>query len=137
MKVYWESGGIAPHILDLDTRWGWVVGFMLQLLYHQGKSPQYTFDRRLWRPQSQPQHDGEEKNSQPLPGPEPLIIQPIAQCYTPELSQLLIILRNSMILWILMSLTKNEGPPLDPIVSYLNPVQTDTAQFQLNPSSVS
>jgi len=36
-----------------------------------------------------------------------------------------------------MSLTKNEGPPLDPIVSYLNPVQTDTAQFQLNPSSVS
>jgi hypothetical protein len=21
MKVYWESGGIAPSILDLSTRW--------------------------------------------------------------------------------------------------------------------
>jgi hypothetical protein len=21
MKVYWRSGGIAPHILDLGTRW--------------------------------------------------------------------------------------------------------------------
>jgi hypothetical protein len=21
MKTYWESGGIAPHILDLGTRW--------------------------------------------------------------------------------------------------------------------
>jgi len=25
MKVYWESGGIAPSILDLSTRWRWVV----------------------------------------------------------------------------------------------------------------
>jgi len=21
MKTYWESGGIAPHIIDLGTRW--------------------------------------------------------------------------------------------------------------------
>jgi hypothetical protein len=32
---------------------------------------------------------GEEKNSQPLPGLEPPIIQPIAQRYTTELSGLL------------------------------------------------
>jgi hypothetical protein len=23
MKTYWESGGIAPRILDLGTRWEW------------------------------------------------------------------------------------------------------------------
>jgi len=23
MKVYWESGGRAPRILDLGTRWRW------------------------------------------------------------------------------------------------------------------
>jgi hypothetical protein len=42
-------------------------------------------DRRLSRPQSQSACSGEEKNSQPLPGLEPLIIQPIAQQYTTEL----------------------------------------------------
>jgi hypothetical protein len=44
---------------------------------------------RLGGPQSQSGHDGEEKNSQPLPVFEPLIIQPIAQHYTTELSRLL------------------------------------------------
>jgi hypothetical protein len=34
-------------------------------------------------------HDGEEKNSQPLPGLEPPVIQPVAQCYTTDLSWLL------------------------------------------------
>jgi hypothetical protein len=27
MKTYWGSGGIAPRILDLGTRWRWVVSF--------------------------------------------------------------------------------------------------------------
>jgi hypothetical protein len=31
--------------------------------------------------QSRSEHDGEEKNSQPLPGIEPSIIQPVAQRY--------------------------------------------------------
>jgi hypothetical protein len=35
-------------------------------------------DRRLGGPQNQYGHGGEEKNSQPLPGLEPPIIQPIA-----------------------------------------------------------
>jgi len=28
MKMYWKTGNIAPHILILGTRWGWVVSFM-------------------------------------------------------------------------------------------------------------
>jgi len=35
-----------------------------------------------------PRHGGEEENSQPLLGLKSLIIQPAAQCYTAELSQL-------------------------------------------------
>jgi len=34
------------------------------------ENPQYPLDRRLSGPQSQPEHDSEEKNSQPLPGME-------------------------------------------------------------------
>jgi hypothetical protein len=33
IKVYWESGGIEPHILDLGTRWRWVVSFTPWPLY--------------------------------------------------------------------------------------------------------
>jgi hypothetical protein len=66
-----------------------VVSFMPQPLYPQGKSPWYPMDRRLGGPHSWSGHSGEEKNSQPLLGHEPLIIQPIAKCCTTELSQLL------------------------------------------------
>jgi hypothetical protein len=41
-------------------------------------------DRRLGGPQSQSGRGGEEKNSQPLPGLEPLIMQLVAQSYTTE-----------------------------------------------------
>jgi hypothetical protein len=92
LKAYWGSGGIAPCILDLRTRWKWVVSFTPQLLYPQGKCPRYPLDRRLGGPQSQSGCGGKEKISQPLPGLEPPIIQPIAQCYTTELSQLLTVI---------------------------------------------
>jgi hypothetical protein len=46
-------------------------------------------DRRKSGSQSRSGHGGEEKNSQPLPGLEPPIIQPVAQRYTVELSRLL------------------------------------------------
>jgi hypothetical protein len=46
-----------------------------------GKEPLYPLDRRLGI--------GEEKNSHPLSGLKPPVIQPIAQCYTTELSWLL------------------------------------------------
>jgi hypothetical protein len=45
-------------------------------------------DRRLSGLQSR--SGGEEKNSQPLPGLEPPIIQPVVQGYITELSRLLI-----------------------------------------------
>jgi hypothetical protein len=86
------SGGIAPHIIDLSTRWRCVVSFMPWPLHPQGKSPWYPLDRRLCGPQNR-SGNGEEKNSQPLPGLRPLIIQSIAQHYTTELSWLPIIWR--------------------------------------------
>jgi len=65
---------------------------MPQLLYPQGKSPWYPLDRRLGEPQSQSRCSGEEKNSQPLPALKALIIQPVAQHYTTELSQFIFVL---------------------------------------------
>jgi len=35
----WGSGGITPRILNLGTRWSWVVRFTSRPLYHRGKSP--------------------------------------------------------------------------------------------------
>jgi hypothetical protein len=53
--------------------------------FPQGKIPWYTLDRRLGEPQSRSELGGEEKNSQPLPGLEPPIIQPVAQRCTTAL----------------------------------------------------
>jgi hypothetical protein len=44
-------------------------------------------DRRLGGPQGRCVRDDEEKNSQPLPGLEHPIIQPVAQRYITELSR--------------------------------------------------
>jgi hypothetical protein len=65
------SGGIALCILDLGTKWRLVVSAMPQPLYPQGMSPWYPLDKRLSGSQSQSGCSGEEKNSQPLPGPKP------------------------------------------------------------------
>jgi hypothetical protein len=47
MKKYLGSGGVAPRILELGTRWRWVVSFTPQPLYPQGKNPWYPLYRRL------------------------------------------------------------------------------------------
>jgi hypothetical protein len=60
MKTYCGSGGIVPQILDLGTRWRWVVSFMPRPLYPRGKSPWYPLDRRLGGPQSRSGRDGEK-----------------------------------------------------------------------------
>jgi hypothetical protein len=39
------SGGVAPHILNLGTRWRWVVSFTPRLLYPQRKSPWCPLDK--------------------------------------------------------------------------------------------
>jgi len=56
-----------------------VVSFTPWPLYPHVKSPWYPLDRRLGGPQSRSGRGGEEKNSQPLPGLEPPIIQPVAE----------------------------------------------------------
>jgi hypothetical protein len=48
----WESGCIDPGILDLGTRWRWLVSFLPRPLYPRGKSPRYQLDRRLGGPKS-------------------------------------------------------------------------------------
>jgi hypothetical protein len=53
MEVCCGSGGITPRILDLGTRWRWVVSFTPRPLYPQGKNPWYPLDRRLGGPRSQ------------------------------------------------------------------------------------
>jgi hypothetical protein len=70
-KTYWKSGGIAPLILILGTRWRWVVSFTPRPLHPQEKRPWYPLDRRPGGSQSRSESGGEEKNSQPLPGLEP------------------------------------------------------------------
>jgi hypothetical protein len=52
------------------------------------KNTRCSLDRRLGGPQSRPER-GVEKNSQPLPGLELTIIQPVAQRHTTELSRIL------------------------------------------------
>jgi hypothetical protein len=54
------------------------------------KDPTYLMNRWMGGPQSRSRRGGEEKNSQPLPGLEPPIIQPVAQRYTTELSRFLV-----------------------------------------------
>jgi hypothetical protein len=69
-KTHW-GGGIASRILDLSTRWRWVVRSMPRPLYPQAKNPWYTLDMKLGGPQSLSGRGGEEKNSQPPLGIEP------------------------------------------------------------------
>jgi hypothetical protein len=61
MRTYWGNGGIAP-LIDLGTRWKWVVGFTPRSHYPQGKRPLYPLDRRLGGPQSRSGRGGAEKN---------------------------------------------------------------------------
>jgi hypothetical protein len=56
MKAYWGVQVQLPRIIDLGTRWKWVVSFTPRPLYPQGKRPWYTLDRRLGGPQSRLGH---------------------------------------------------------------------------------
>jgi hypothetical protein len=85
IKACWGSGGIAPRILDLGTRWRLVVSFTPRPIYPQGN----PLDRRLSGSQSWFWRGGEYKISQSLPGLEPPIIKPVAQRCTTELCRLL------------------------------------------------
>jgi hypothetical protein len=64
------------------------VNFTPRPLYPPGKEPlvSYPLDKRLGGPQNRSGHGAEEKNSEPLAGFKPLIIQPVAQRYTTEIT---------------------------------------------------
>jgi hypothetical protein len=49
-----------------------MVRFMAPSLYSQGNGPRYPLNRRLGGPQNRSGLGGEEKNSQTLPGLEPV-----------------------------------------------------------------
>jgi hypothetical protein len=65
MKTYgkWRYSSI---ILNLGTRWRWVVSLTPLPLYPRGWGPRYSLDRRLDEPQSWSGLYGEEKNILPL-----------------------------------------------------------------------
>jgi len=44
------NGGIAPRILNLDTRWRWVAGFTSRKFYFRRDSLRYVWDGRLGGP---------------------------------------------------------------------------------------
>jgi hypothetical protein len=67
MKTYWGSEGIAPSILNLNTRWRWVVSFTPRPLYLRGKSTRYPLVRRLGGSQSRSGRGGEEEKSNNCP----------------------------------------------------------------------
>jgi hypothetical protein len=76
MKAYWGSGSIAPRILDLGTRWRWVVSFTY-------RNPRYPPDRRLGGPQSRSECGVRKIFSLSLESnPDHVIVQPVASRYT-------------------------------------------------------
>jgi hypothetical protein len=58
-------------ILDIGTRWRWVVSSTPGPLYPREKSPRYELDRRLFGPQILSRRCGIDKNLLPMPGIEP------------------------------------------------------------------
>jgi hypothetical protein len=88
MKTYgkWSCGST---ILDLGTKWRWVVSFTPRPLYSLGKSPRYPLDKRLGGPQNLCECCGEEKNCAPA-GIRTPAVQPVAS--PTELSRLRVIL---------------------------------------------
>jgi len=61
MKTYLGSGGTAPRIINLGTRWRCVVSFTPRPLYPRRKNPRYTLYGKLGRPQRQSGNTGISK----------------------------------------------------------------------------
>jgi len=47
MKTYLGSGGIVPPIIDLSTRWKWMVSFKLRPLHPHGESPWWPYVHKI------------------------------------------------------------------------------------------
>jgi len=59
----WVNRGMAPCVLNLGTRWKWVVSFTPRPLYPCGKISRYPSDRRLSVSQSRSGLDGKQRVS--------------------------------------------------------------------------
>jgi hypothetical protein len=68
-------------ILELVTKWRWVVSFTPRLLYPRGKSPRYPLVRQLGGPQNRYGRCGEQKRLA-LAGNRTSTGQPVARHYT-------------------------------------------------------
>jgi hypothetical protein len=77
MKEYRQSRGIAPHILNSNTRVRLLVDFVPWTL-SSGKVRRYPRYRRLGWPRAGLGHFGKEEDLLHLLGSEPQIIQPVA-----------------------------------------------------------
>jgi hypothetical protein len=75
----WRCSAI---ILDLDTRWRWMVNFMPLLLYSSGENLQYPLNRRLGGPQSQSGGCREKEKFLAPTRNQTLAIHPLAHHYT-------------------------------------------------------
>jgi hypothetical protein len=70
------SGGIVPTFFISSLDGGeWSASCPGRFIL-RNRAPDNPLNRRLGGPQSRSEHDGEEKNSQPLPGLESPIIHP-------------------------------------------------------------
>jgi hypothetical protein len=68
IQTYEGSKVTSPRIVNVGTRWSWVVNFTPRPLYPRCTSPLYPLNRRLGGLQSQSGCGGEEKNFLHLEG---------------------------------------------------------------------
>jgi hypothetical protein len=83
-------------------------------LCSQGKSPQYTLDRRLGEPRNRPGHHGEEKRSLATARNRTPAIDPVAYRYNdraiPQYKGLLVLIYNVQFIYFLSTgLVSNDG----------------------------
>jgi hypothetical protein len=86
MEVYWGMEVLLHAFLTSALDGGEWSASRLGYLTPTERVP---YNQELGGPHSRSGKGGEKKNSQPLPGLEPPIIQPIAQLFTPEICRLL------------------------------------------------
>jgi hypothetical protein len=84
MKAYWGSGGIAPRILDLGTRWRRVVRFTPLPLYPRGRAPGTHWIGGWVGPRAVLEAVVKRKipSFRRESNPRTWIVQPVAQIYT-------------------------------------------------------
>jgi hypothetical protein len=80
-KSLWISEGVAPLILNLDTKWRQSISFTLQTINVRGNNPQHAFTARLGWPHSRAERFRVGKTPFPCRGLNHyfLVFQPLAK----------------------------------------------------------